>query len=346
MSEQVDIKQVLNGSVSEVPIDALTRKGFRQVKVLNQAVVMRLIAESVDQVLSDRANRISSKEREKVIAESKAQFQDLARQRLQEEKSRYDELARENQELVARLEQQQAQVEAAGGVVSERDQALSKLGEVEQQLNQSRQEVAELQELARRRTEELGRAQEASVDTERMEELQLQAKEDQARVAKLEAELSSRTGELTRVSDQTLGLQRDLIERERRIAELEGTLVVKEREFAEGASQANPQVDELMGLLRERLAEDSTSNPEVKGLASQLEGISQKLTNLKMAGGGGGVEVEAMDDASLVAYLDRASNAEVETNVSTVSVRQQKAGAVKGALDKLKKLQQGGAHGE
>ena len=54
-----------------------------------------------------------------------------------------------------------------------------------------------------------------------------------------------------------------------------------------------------------------------------------------------------MDDSSREAYFEKtAEEGGGETNVSKVKVRQAKAGAVKGALAKLKEMQQGGEDGE
>src|SRR5262245_55966733 len=49
--EGVDIKRVISGSTSEVALADLSKKGFKQVKVLNQATIIKLIGQAVDQVM-------------------------------------------------------------------------------------------------------------------------------------------------------------------------------------------------------------------------------------------------------------------------------------------------------
>jgi hypothetical protein len=54
---------------------------------------------------------------------------------------------------------------------------------------------------------------------------------------------------------------------------------------------------------------------------------------------------ETLKDFVLESLFDKEKGAGVETNVSKVKVKQSKAGDVKGALAKLKKLQKGGEDG-
>ena len=104
-SEGLDIKKVLSGSTSDISVSELSQKGFKKVKVLNQAVIQKLIIEAVDQVIARRSKKISSDEREKVIQESKSHFEDLAKDRLQREKDRISELERANESLLRETEE-------------------------------------------------------------------------------------------------------------------------------------------------------------------------------------------------------------------------------------------------
>ncbi len=104
-SGELDIRQVISGSTDDVPVSELSRKGFKQVKVLKQAVITKLITEAVDRVIAARTKKVGAEEREKVIQESKIQFEVLARERLQRERDRITELERANQSLLQETEE-------------------------------------------------------------------------------------------------------------------------------------------------------------------------------------------------------------------------------------------------
>jgi DNA repair exonuclease SbcCD ATPase subunit len=116
--EGVDIKRVISGSTSAVPIAELSKKGFKEVKVLNQGVIVRLIGEAVDRVIASRSEKITREEREKVIQESKTQFESLARERVKREKDRVTELEKANEALLKETEDLRNELErvkAEGG---------------------------------------------------------------------------------------------------------------------------------------------------------------------------------------------------------------------------------------
>lgn len=120
-SEGFDIRGVISGSTSDVALSELSKKGFKQVKVLNQGVIQRLISEAVDRVISSRAQKIGREEREKVIHESKSQFEALAKERIQRERDRIGELERANESLIKetedlrrRLKESEAEVQRLG----------------------------------------------------------------------------------------------------------------------------------------------------------------------------------------------------------------------------------------
>ena len=77
---------MIQKSTSQVTISDLAKKGFKQVKVLNRKVIARLIVEAVDEAIRLRAGQITDKEREKVIAQSQAKFEELARDKLVKDK--------------------------------------------------------------------------------------------------------------------------------------------------------------------------------------------------------------------------------------------------------------------
>ena len=74
MADAIDIKRVIRGSTSDMTIDSLTKKGVKQVKVLDQATVTRLISQVIDKILAERAEKVDGAERERIIQETKSQL--------------------------------------------------------------------------------------------------------------------------------------------------------------------------------------------------------------------------------------------------------------------------------
>jgi hypothetical protein len=286
MAQPVDIKEVLKESVSEVSIDALSRKGFKQVKVLNQGTVMRLISEAVDRVLNDRSKEISKEEREKVIRESRSQFEILAKKRLEKERSRIDELEQENRSLNTDLETLRKRASASVTVQADRDQAM-------------------------------------------------------ARASALESEVGAKADELKRLgsfAEMTIAELKERATRaEKRVAELE--------EQAKGSSPGDPAMVRVLSMITDRL-EKSPESSEVKEIKLALDGLSRRLSNLNFRGVAGGDISDAADQASLESFFAKQGGDKVESNVSKVKVKEAKAGAVKGALAKLKELQKGVEDGQ
>lgn len=110
MSESLDLKKVLDRSASDVSVDELSRKGFRTVKVLNREAIQRLILEAVDRVLRDRAEEIGREERDRISAQSQAEFDRLLRERLAREQEGIDEQQERLEGLRRELEAREARL--------------------------------------------------------------------------------------------------------------------------------------------------------------------------------------------------------------------------------------------
>ena len=236
MTETVDIKKVISTSTSNVSLEDLSRKGFKRVKVLNQVVITKLIAEAVDTVLEARSKQISRDERDKVIQEAKGHFEILAKERLEQERHRIE-----------------------------------------------------------------------------------------SEVIGLQAELSAKTAEIERLTRKVATLQEEL--------------------DAKGA-KSDTALDKILTVLNERLQTGGQPS-DVNKIMLSLDTLSRRLSNIGSGGGGGGgfgsgEDPELIKDFVLGALFDKEKGAAVESNVSKVKVEQAKAGDVKGALARLKKLQKGG----
>ena len=299
MTETVDIKKVISTSTSNVSLEDLTKKGFKRVKVLNQAVISKLIAQAVDTVLEERSKKISREEREKVIDEARSHFETLAKERLEKERHRIDELTSSNQNLASELDTVRKRLSASIEVQAERDQAMSRLQALENESTRVKRELIEFQELfSKKKTEVIG----------------------------LQAELSAKTAEIERLTRRATSLQEELDSK---------------------ASKSDASMEKILAVLNERL--QAASQPaDVSKIMNSLDTLSRRLSN--MGGGGGGVgsgeDPELIKDFVLGSLFDKEKGGAVESNVSKVKVKQAKAGDVKGALARLKKLQKGGEDGE
>ena len=299
MTETVDIKKVISTSTSNVSLEDLTKKGFKRVKVLNQAVISKLIAQAVDTVLEERAKRISKEEREKVIDEAKNHFETLAKERLEKERHRIDELTSSNQTLSSELDTVRKRLTASIEVQAERDQAMARLQALENESTRVKRELIEFQELfSKKKTEVIG----------------------------LQAELSAKTAEIERLTRRATLLQEELDAK---------------------ASKSDASMEKILAVLNERL--QAASQPaDVSKIMLSLDTLSRRLSG--MGGGGGGIgsgeDPELIKDYVLGSLFDKEKGGAVESNVSKVKVKQAKAGDVKGALARLKKLQKGGEDGE
>ena len=290
MPDTLDIKKVISTSTASVSIDDLSKKGFKQVKVLNQAVITRLIGEAVDRVLEARSKEIGKEEREKVITEARSHFETLARERLEKERSKIEELRSSNQDLSSELETVRKRLNATVEVQAERDQAMGRLQALESESNRVKKELSEFHDLfAKKKVEIIG----------------------------LQADLQAKTAEIERLKAQL------------------------------GDSKSDALVEKILTAVNQKL-QTSAQPAEVQKIMLSLDTLSRRLSNVSSIGGVGGADMgdpETLKDFVLESLFDKEKGAGVETNVSKVKVKQSKAGDVKGALAKLKKLQKGGEDG-
>jgi chromosome segregation ATPase len=328
MPETLDIQRVISTSTSNVSIDDLSKKGFKQVKVLNQAVITKLIAEAVDRVLVERSKEISREERDKVIKEAKTQFESLAKQRLEKERGRIEELETANHSLSAEIETLKKRLTASLEVQATRDQAVARVESLQSELARLGQQAKETDAW-----------KQSSLEHEKNFEL------FQARVGDLEASLKQR-------DEEAAALRHELGEREKRLGMLEGQLAARAEELETARSTAADAgaVEKLFHKLEEKLT--SSGKPADMGqVMLSLDSLSRKLANLGSGGGGGGgggsaEGSELTAEFALGTLFDREKGGAVESNVTKVKVKESQATGVKGALAKLKKLQKGGAEGE
>ena len=351
MPETLDIQRVINTSTVSVSLDDLGRKGFKQVKVLNHAVITRLIGEAVDAVLAARCTEISKEEREKVIKEARTQFEALAKKRLEKEHSRIEQLEAANSSLVAEADTLKKRLTAAGDVQGERDQLSMRCGAAEAEGNRLRAQNQELEDLAGKQKTEIAslKAEQSSrqgeVDrlTGLLEGASAEGKKWASELESVRSKLGGLESSLRRSEDDNRKLKDSLAEVEKRAAQLEGELTAKKEELERSTGQPQAAMEKILLAVNERL-ERITGPGDVGKIMLSLDSLSRKLSNLPASGGsigdGGHVREFKLD------LLSGTGEGSIESNIKNVKVKQAKAGGVTGALAKLKKLQKGGEDGE
>lgn len=74
MSPDIDVKDMIQQTTSEVQLEDLAKRGFKRVKVLDKEAVNRMIADAVDKVVADRLKIASGDERQQIQREVRADF--------------------------------------------------------------------------------------------------------------------------------------------------------------------------------------------------------------------------------------------------------------------------------
>lgn len=274
MSGDLNIRDVIQKSTSKVSLQELSRKGVKQVKVLNQAAITRLIAEAVDEVISQRAKEITSNERRRVIEESRERFETLAKKAVRQERSRSEGLADANRVLAQELETSKKLADGSTALTEELES-----------------QVAVLRSL-----------QEENVA--------------------LKAQLGD-SGDSGEKDQEIQRLREELVQQQRFLANLEGTLTAKNDEIQRLASSGEPQ--------------------DVNSLKASLEGLQKSLANISRRGIGGaiGPAGEDVDTDTLLKFVDHGDDLAMESNISEVEVDKKKSKGVGSSLAKLKELQKG-----
>ena len=306
MTETLDIQKVIKTSTANVSLDALTKKGFKQVRVLNQANITRLIGEAVDRVLLDRAKKIGKDERIKVIKEARDQFESLARERIEKERGRIGELEAANQTLSVELDTLRKRLAATVEVQAERDQAFARVKGLEEDAARLKNSVPELQSEIERSKADVRRLQAES------DSLREAVTESEKRAALLDGQLAAKTEEIEQAK----------------------------------SSVGDAQVGKLLQAVNERLEQVAQPTDVSKimlsldGLSRRMANLPSG------GGGGGEVGEDLSSEFALNRLFDTEKEGAVESNIQNVQVKQAKAKDVKGALAKLKQLQKGVTDGE
>ncbi len=133
----LDIKKAIQESTSEVRVADLQKKGFKQVKVLNKAVVTKLIHEAVDRVIASRSEEITQEERRRIVEQTQSRIEDISRQRSQVEGTLLEQLE-SARHRIAELEAR-ANTESVKAKEAEVEELRRKLADRERQISDLQQ---------------------------------------------------------------------------------------------------------------------------------------------------------------------------------------------------------------
>jgi uncharacterized coiled-coil protein SlyX len=140
-------------------------------------------------------------------------------------------------------------------------------------------------------------------------------------------------------------LQRDLTDREKTIARLEGVLAAKDEEIRRMASTTGSLTAKMLKKLEDKIGSFKVE-PEVdQELRKSIEGIQRNIENL--ASGSAVVrKTAAADVEAMVKFAEKGADVSLESNLSKVGVEEKSASGVGDTLAKLKRLKEGAkAHG-
>lgn len=307
----LDIKKVIQKSTSDVSITDLAKKGFKQVKVLNRKVIARLIIEAVDQAILSRASQIGEKEREKVIKESQAKFEEIARDKVSKDKKLIE-------------------------VQASRETAQNQVGKLEEELGQLRAQLGESDSSI-----EALRAQLSERDSS-IEALRTQLSERDMQIGVLREKVSNADA----TGREVVTIRAQVDERDQELHSLRKQLAEIQSQPDPAPQPDNSLMESLAARLLDKLTEQkqpAEGEGEIGDLKSSIDGLVNKISLMgSMGAGGGGEAGVSSTEADLDRLFDRVDDKEMESNVSKVKVKEAKAGGVKGTLARLKELQKGG----
>lgn len=308
-NELKQVRQIIERSTSKVSLRDLERKGFRKVKVLRSSDIDRMIRQAVADAIAT-----GGEDREQLIAQSRAALQkQMAETKRQvaeakqadEELTRlrlaHEEAARHNQELRTRLAEAEERARGSEGLRAQAQTSAARLATLEE------------------------RARAAEERAKAVPRLQTEADQLRARASKLEME--------KRLTDEL-----EIPKLRQRIADLEVEL-----KAAKEASRGQPVGgDDLRALLREVVAEVGAGKSAGADVAQEFARLHAALSGL---GGGerkAGIGLSSDHAATAVRLsldeLFAKGEADMETNIQNIKLKETTTKGVGSSLDKLRNL--------
>ncbi len=333
-----DVRKVIEQSASKTTLQELAKKGIHRVKVLDEQMINKLIHDAVEHILGSKTSLLSEEDREKLVKASRGELDKLIKDfNSQKDKSELltqdkDKLASEVESLQKALQVQRQLGDQLGKQALEQGKSFAK-GEIEMLHKKLELKDQEL-EMAKKTGGEAARDR---FDT------QIRVKDD--RIRELEMKHAG-----------------EIASRDARIKELERNVVAAAaRGGQEKEAEANARVmaemqknvdlsQKLAKTLEDMRVRDDEIAKKMEALFTKsIEGISKKLTDLKLRalaggglGGGAGVPGEEAfrQSSDVIAHM---LGSELESNLKAMEPTEGKtAGKLGNALERLKAMRGGG----
>ncbi len=110
MPEQpFDVRKVIDQSAAKTTLQDLARKGIHRVKVLDEAMINKLIRDAVEHILVSKTGLLSDEDREKVIQESRKELDKLVKE-FNEQKDKAELATKDKAVLASDVENLQKQL--------------------------------------------------------------------------------------------------------------------------------------------------------------------------------------------------------------------------------------------
>ena len=330
MTDQIDIKKVIEDSTTVKTIQDLEREGRRAVRVVRASRISELISEAVDNVIRDRSTEVVEAERSQLIESTGREFKKLLATADGERKK-----SEEQQRLAAEAEkkvlQLQHKLELSEHVHEEDVRLLEQHKEVVDQLKEKVELLkTELEQLVQRHQGE---------DEERqqlMEETQSLRSENRELRTELKRELEERRVAAEQAQQAEPAANEDADALKDLVGEVKAIRDSFEKGFGEGGSSVpnSDQQKEMMSQLE--TAVHSSMDQIVQQLAQQFQG---------MPGAVGEQPVEAAQVVLDNLFSDDTSNEGIESNLAKITVESSEGSGIGASLQRLKKLHQTGIGG-
>ena len=132
MEPSVNVHDLIQKSTSDVSVTDLAKKGFQRVKVLNRSTINKLIEDAVGRAVANRSELISASERQRILEDSRAEFQGMMKQHRSDEERRGSEFQQRIQELSLTNEQLRRELEERNVAIAELENRLASQAAVAQ----------------------------------------------------------------------------------------------------------------------------------------------------------------------------------------------------------------------
>jgi chromosome segregation ATPase len=341
-----EIRSAIEANTERLTLDELARQGKTHVRVISGERVMELLRAVVDDVVAREALTLASKDRERIIAETKTQFDRVAR--IQAESER---LLSEQKAMVAVYKERVAELEA-------REKGLLEKLEAERKAQAAlAKEVADARAREKQVTVENAKL-ESRLETARetienydgeIERLSAQVREDAKLLEEARARLAAKEADLARYGELVATLQAQLGEARRAegesaaVSALRGELQ-QMRSYLQALDEKSARAGEarMEELIRQLAAREniSTKELEAKFAATMDKTLDEIAKTLKAATAKPIDQVVEATDVVVAKLFDE--GAQLESNLDTleVEVTTTKKG-IAGNLERLRALKGG-----